>query len=523
MKDTILIVDDEPDVIAALQRTLFDESYEIRTAASGEEALEILKTCKTKLVISDERMPGMGGAEFLAIAKKKYPETLRIMLTGHASLDAAMKALNSGEVYRFFVKPWNDLELLMAIRSAVEKFDLEAENRRLLGMIKSQNLEAQLRHSQKMEAVGSLAGGIAHDFNNILNVIIGYGSMVYDSSEDGSHAKEQMNEVLIAAERGATLTKKLLVFGRENVVEVNPVNINALILGLQKMLERIIRESIDFRLDLADSPLTVRADAGLIEQALMNLVVNAKDAMLDGGRLTIGTGVEEINDDYVAAFGYGTPGRYALITVSDTGHGIDTETQKKIFEPFFTTKGIGEGTGLGLAITYGIIKQHDGYINVFSEPGQGTVFKIYLPLTEGTTSPDMETDATFTVNGGNETVLLAEDDASLRQVTRIILESFGYTVISAVDGEDAITKFMENRERISLALIDMIMPKKNGKEVGEALRRVSPRIKILYESGYSMNIIKTDEMPEACVDFIHKPFPPRDLLLKIRELLDRSE
>jgi two-component system probable response regulator PhcQ len=215
MKDTILIVDDEPKVIAALQRTLFDESYEIHTATSGEEALEILKTCKTKLVISDERMPGMDGAEFLLILKVRHPETVRMMLTGHASLEAAMKAVNSGEVYRFFVKPWNDLELKMAIRAAMEKFDLEAENRRLLGMIKSKNLEAQLRHSQKMEAVGSLAGGIAHDFNNILNVIIGYGSMVYDSIEAGSHPKEQMNEVLIAAERARESYQKAACLQQE--------------------------------------------------------------------------------------------------------------------------------------------------------------------------------------------------------------------------------------------------------------------------------------------------------------------
>jgi PAS domain S-box-containing protein len=404
----------------------------------------------------------------------------------------------------------------------------EDEKGVLLGMegilrdvTESKNLEAQLRHSQKMEAVGSLAGGIAHDFNNILNVIMGYGTMVYDSIEDDSHVKEQMNEMLIAADRAAILTKRLLVFSRKNVVEVKPVNINALILGMRKMLDRLIIENIDFRLDLSDSPLIGLADAGLIEQVLMNLVVNAKDAMQEGGRLTIGTGVEEINNDYVAVYGYGKPGRYALITVADTGHGIDAETQKKIFEPFFTTKGIGEGTGLGLAITYGIIKQHGGYINVFSELGQGTVFKIYLPLCEEAAYPDMKTDATVTVKGGNETVLVAEDDASLRNVTRIILESFGYTVISAEDGEDAITKFMENRERIGLALIDLIMPKKNGKEAGEAMRRVSPRIKILYESGYSMDIIKTDEMTEAGVDFIHKPFQPRNLLLKMRELLDR--
>jgi PAS domain S-box-containing protein len=372
-------------------------------------------------------------------------------------------------------------------------------------------LEAQLRHAQKMEAVGTLAGGIAHDFNNILNVIIGYGTMVMDKLEAGSPSKEQMNEVLNAADRAANLTKRLLVFSRKQVVEVKPININELIIGLQKMLVRIISESIDFNLNLAGRPLIV----------LANLVANAKDAMQESGRLTIGTGLEEVDDEYVAAYGYGKPGRYALITVSDTGQGMDAEIRKKIFEPFFTTKGIGEGTGLGLAISYGIIKQHSGYIKVYSEPGQGTVFKIYLPLAEEAASPDKKTQAAVPVKGGNETILVAEDDASLRNLARIVLESFGYTVISAEDGVDAIAKFMENRDRINLVLLDMIMPKKNGKEVSEAIRKVSPRIKILFVSGYTMDIIKTKELTEAGFDFIHKPFLPKDLLIKMREVLDK--
>jgi signal transduction histidine kinase/CheY-like chemotaxis protein len=382
-------------------------------------------------------------------------------------------------------------------------------------------LEDQLRHAQKMEAVGTLAGGIAHDFNNILTVIIGYGSMIMDKLEGGSPLKRHMNDVLIAAEKAANLTKRLLVFSRKEIVEVTPVNVNELILGLQKMLVRIIRENIDFNLDLADKDLIVPADAGQIEQVLMNLAVNASDAMQASGRLTISTGLEELDEKHVAGYGYGMPGRYALITVTDTGMGMDAETREKIFEPFFTTKGIGEGTGLGLAISYGIIKQHGGYINVYSEPGQGTAFTIYLPLSEKAASPDRRMETDVSVKGGNETVLVAEDDASLRGLFRIVLESFGYSVISAVDGEDATTKFMENRERIDLVLIDMIMPKKNGKEVVNAIRKVSPLIKILYMSGYTMDIIKTEELADSDSVFIHKPLQPRDLLIKVREVLDR--
>jgi PAS domain S-box-containing protein len=382
-------------------------------------------------------------------------------------------------------------------------------------------LEDQLRHAQKMEAVGTLAGGVAHDFNNILNVIIGYGTMVMDKLDAGSPSKEQMNEVLIAADRAANLTRRLLVFSRKQAVEVKPVNINELILGLQKMLVRLIRESIDFNLDLADRPLIVLADAGQIELVLMNLATNAGDAMQEGGRLTIHTEFEVLDDEYVDAYGYGKPGKYALITVADTGQGMDAETLKKIFEPFFTTKGIGEGTGLGLAISYGIIKQHNGYIKVYSEPGQGTVFKIYLPLGEEAALPDKKIESAVPVKGGNETILVAEDDASLRNLARIVLESFGYTVISAEDGEDAIIKFIENRNRINLVLLDMIMPKKNGKEVSAAIRKVSTGTKILFVSGYTMDIIKTKELTEAGFDFIHKPFLPKDLLIKMREVLDR--
>ena len=382
-------------------------------------------------------------------------------------------------------------------------------------------LEAQLRHAQKMEGIGTLAGGIAHDFNNILNVIMGYGAMVMDTLAADSQSKNDMHEVLIAADKAANLTKRLLTFSRKQPVEVKLININELIVGLHKMLLRMIRESIDFHLDLADMPLIVLADAGQLEQVLINLVVNAKDAMLEGGRLTIGTALEEIDEAHVAAYGYGKPGRYALITVADTGQGMDAETQKKIFEPFFTTKGIGEGTGLGLAISYGIIKQHSGYIKVYSEPGEGAVFQIYLPLSEEAASLDKKMEDSTPVKGGHETVLVAEDDASMRKLSRIVLESFGYTVIEAEDGDDAIAKFMENRERISIVLLDMIMPKKNGKEVSAMIRKVCPNMKILFGSGYTTEIITNKELIEGGFDFIRKPFQLKDLLAKVREILDR--
>jgi PAS domain S-box-containing protein len=384
-----------------------------------------------------------------------------------------------------------------------------------------QNLETQLRHSQKMEAVGTLAGGIAHDFNNMLNVIMGYGDMVMATLAADSSASKHMSEVLVAANRAAGLTKRLLVFSRKSVAETTTVNINELILNLEKMLVRIIRESIEFHLDLADTPLIVSADTGQIEQVLINLASNAKDAMLEGGQLTITTSLEEIDEAYVNAHKYGRPGTYALITVADTGQGMNAETQKKIFEPFFTTKGIGEGTGLGLAISYGIIQQHNGYIKVYSEPGEGTIFRIYLPLCDEAELDKKPEEGVEPNMGGHETILVAEDDAEVRELSMKLLESFSYTVITAKDGEEAISKFLENRERINLVLLDMIMPKKNGKEVSEAIRKASPKMKILFCSGYTMEIISNKELMESGFDFIQKPYRLKKLLLKIREILDR--
>lgn len=382
-------------------------------------------------------------------------------------------------------------------------------------------LEDQLRQAQKMEAIGTLAGGIAHDFNNILNVIIGYSGMVLDRLGDDLLSREQMNEVINAAERAANLTKRLLVFSRKQVVEVKPVNVNEIIIGMEKMLSRIIGEDIVFAMEFTDRKMISMADAGQIEQVLMNLITNARHAMPKGGKLTISTGIKEMDDAYIEAYGYGKTGTYALISIADTGSGIDAETQMKIFEPFFTTKGIGEGTGLGLSMAYGIIKQHDGFIKVYSEQGKGTEFKIYLPLIEEEVANGLEVEAFVPIKGGTETVLVAEDDASLRKLVRVVLEPFGYTVITAEDGEEAIAKYKENRDKIQLVILDMILPKKSGKEIYEEIRKVSPDIKVLFATGYTMDIIITQEMIAKDMDFMLKPVSPKDLQRKVREILDK--
>ena len=381
-------------------------------------------------------------------------------------------------------------------------------------------LEAQLRHAQKMEAVGTLAGGIAHDFNNILNVVMGYGGLVLDKMEPDSPSREHMYEVLAAAERAATLTKRLLAFSRKQVVEMIPVDVNGIISGVQKMLSRVIGEDIDLKVHLADKRLTVLADAGQIEQVLMTLATNARDAMPKGGRLTIATETAQMDDAYIAAYGYGKPGAYSVLAMTDTGKGMDAETKTKIFEPFFTTKGIGEGTGLGLAISYGIVKQHNGYIQCYSEPGKGTAFKIYLPLIGDKAASGIMAEASGAIKGGTETILVAEDDPSLRKLTRIVLESFGYNVIPAEDGEEAVEKFMENRGNIQLVILDLIMPKKSGKEAYEDIKKMSPEVRTFFLSGYTTDMISRMDIVKG-MELIRKPFAPNDLLKKVREVLDR--
>jgi PAS domain S-box-containing protein len=382
-------------------------------------------------------------------------------------------------------------------------------------------LEAQLLQAQKMEAIGTLAGGIAHDFNNILNVIMGYGCMVLDKMELDSPSREQMQEILSAAERASNLTRQLLVFSRKQTVDVKPVDLNEIITGIQKMLGRVIGENIDLHVDLTERRLTVLADTGQMEQVLMNLASNARDAMPTGGHLAISTETEKIDDAYVETYGYSRPGTYVIINVADTGTGMDAETQKKIFEPFFTTKEVGEGTGLGLAISYGIVNQHNGRLTCYSELGKGTVFRIHLPVIEDVAATGIEAESMEALQGGSETILLAEDDVALRELGRKALETSGYSVITAGNGEEAVEKFIENRDQIKLVLLDLIMPRKSGAEAFAEIKKTGPGIKVMFMSGYTRDMIGRMSSEEE-MDILQKPFTPRALLRKVREALDRN-
>lgn len=382
-------------------------------------------------------------------------------------------------------------------------------------------LEEQLRHAQKLEAVGQLAGGIAHDFNNILTAMIGYGHLLRMKKGEDETVRSYADHMLALSEKAASLTQGLLAFSRKQVMNPQPLDINGLLKRVEKILARLIGEEIELRVYLTVKNSIVKADPTQMEQVFMNLVTNARDAMLPGGGvLAISTEVSELGHEFISAHGYGEPGVYALITVSDTGAGMDDQTQKRIFEPFFTTKEVGKGTGLGLAVVYGIVKQHNGFINVYSEPGMGSIFKIYLPIIEGSEQAQ-EKELPEDIQGGDETVLLVEDEAEVREVNRSMLEEFGYRVIEAADGEDAVRKFIENRDKIDILLIDLIMPKKNGREAYEEILKVKPDVKAMFLSGYAADTMRARGMIGAGMEFTSKPVAPGELLKKVREILDR--
>ncbi len=379
-------------------------------------------------------------------------------------------------------------------------------------------LENQLRQAQKMEAIGTLAGGVAHDFNNILTAIIGYGSLLRQRMGQDSPFKSYIDDILTAAQRAANLTRSLLAFSRKQEITLRQENLNEIVQRIDKLLLRVIGEDIEFKSISADEELPIMADSSQIEQVLMSLATNARDAMPDGGVLTLRTERADIKGKLSGSTV--PPGEYAVLSVSDTGTGMDEETKKRIFEPFFTSKEIGKGTGLGLSIAYGIIKQHDGEITVYSEPGKGTTFKVYLKLVK-TRAKSAEAAPIAAPVGGAETILVAEDDLHVRRFVRSILEEYGYTVIEAVDGEDAVDKFRENKERIQLLILDVIMPKKNGKEAYEEIRKVRSDVPVLFSSGYTADIIGKKGILEEGFNFISKPISSSLLLSKIREILSQ--
>jgi len=379
-------------------------------------------------------------------------------------------------------------------------------------------LEKQMRQTQKMEAVGQLTGGIAHDFNNLLGVIIGYSEILEERLPAGDPLHKECLQIKKAGQSAASLTRQLLAFSRQQVLESKILDLNSIVRNVEKMLRRLIGEHIDLRTNLDPALGCVKADQGQIEQVIINLAVNARDAMGQGGKLVIETANVVLDEDYARRHQPQQPGPYILLSVADTGAGMDAETQSHIFEPFFTTKEVGQGTGLGLSTVYGVVRQSGGHIWVYSEPGQGTTFKIYLPRAGQMAGLQQPLPAPADALRGTETVLLVEDEEALRGLARSLLEASGYTVLEAGLPEAAFEIAKQHSGPIHLMLSDMVMPGMNGRSLAAKLAAVRPEMKVVFMSGYSG--FTHAALADSKIALLAKPFTRETLLRKLRETLD---
>jgi PAS domain S-box-containing protein len=381
------------------------------------------------------------------------------------------------------------------------------------------NREARIAQSRRLESLGQLAGGVAHDFNNLLGVIMNYADFVADELEEGTTAHTDVVEIRKAAERATELTRQLLIFSRREVVKPAPVDLNAVVNDIERLLRRTLGEHIDLAVRLSPEVPAVLADPGQIEQVLVNLAVNARDAMPDGGRLVIGTRVVELDRDFLQEHPDASPGRYVRVTVEDSGSGMDPEVAARAFEPFFSTKRKGEGTGLGLATVYGIITAADGLISVYSEPGEGTVFRVHLPAVDSaaTRAPGQQA-VDFT--GRGESVLLVEDEDAVRALAKRILTEGGYRVSALSQGKDALPLLQDPSREFDLLISDVVMPGMRGVELAQRAHELRPELPILMMSGYTTPLEEEDRVAMAEAPLLEKPFSRRDLLGEVRQLLD---
>jgi len=510
----ILHLEDDPDDAALVQSTLEADGITCMTTLveNRDDFVAALEHGGIDLILSDCSLPSFDGMSALKIAHAKWPAIPLIFVSGTLGEERAIDSLKSGATD--YVLKERLARLVPAVRRAMQEVEERAECRRL---------EAQFIEAQKMEVVGQLAGGVAHDFNNILGVIMGYSELTMDRLGPDNALRSNLETIRLAAEHAVGLTRQLLFFSRKQIVQPVVLDLNDVVKDLDKMLQRLIDENIELTIVPGNQTGHIKADSGYVGQVLMNLVVNARDAMPNGGKLTIATDNARLDENYARTHTGAIPGDYAMLSVSDTGTGMTDEVKARLFEAFFTTKPKGKGTGLGLATCQTIVQQSGGHIGVYSEVGKGTAFKIYFPRVDQPLDVAARPIQTGPLPRGTETLLVVEDEPDVRHLACDVLAAQGYDVLRATNGQHALHVAREHKgPPICLVITDVIMPLMGGKMMAEWLKSTYPDLKILFTSGYTDDAIAHLGALETGVEFLPKPYTPATLARKVREMLDAS-
>jgi len=515
-KIQILIVEDNPAdadlVVRELRRAEFD--FDWQRVDTEAEYLAALKP-NLHLILSDYQMPQFSGLRALELLKQQPALDIPfIIVSGTIGEDVAVVAMQQGAA-DYLLKD-RIARLGPSVRRALHEVEEHVERKRL---------EAQFLEAQKMEVVGQLAGGVAHDFNNVLAVIMGYSDLIVQDLGADHPLQKYAEEIRLAAKRAAGLTQQLLIFSRKQAVQAVVLDLNEVVESMEKMLRRLIDENVEMTMVYGNPIGQIKADSGYVWQVLMNLVVNARDAMPNGGKLAIETSAVTLDDDYAEAHPGVSSGNYVMLSVRDTGIGMSEEVKTRMFEAFFTTKPKGKGTGLGLVTCQTIVRQSGGHIDVSSAPGKGTTFKIYFPRIEQSAHAVTQSlSQTGPVRRGTETLLLVEDEPSVRHLAEGVLKGQGYTVLTAPNGQDALRVAREHRgPPIALVVTDVVMPRMGGKVMAEWLKTTYPNLKVLFTSGYTEDAIAHHGVLDEGVEFLPKPYSPASLARKVRELLDAPQ
>lgn len=505
----ILLVDDDEDDYIMTHHLLSEINggrFHLQWVDSYDAALEAIASDLYDLYLLDYNLGAQSGLQLLNEALSNGCKAPIILLTGQGNDQVDLEAMKAGAADYLVKGQFNAQVLGRSIRYAIER----------------QRTAEQILQSQKMESVGRLAGGVAHDFNNLLTAIMGYTQMGMDKLNQDHFICGYLQQIQRAARRAADLTQQLLAFSRLQTIEPKVINLNDLILDLDRMLRRLIGEDIELVVLPAAEMRPIKVDPGQMEQVLVNLAVNARDAMPVGGKLTIQTANVALAADYSRKPREVPPGEYVMLTVSDTGSGMTEEVKDRLFEPFFTTKKRGQGTGLGLASCYGIVKQSGGHIEVGSTLGQGTTFRIYLPCIDEITDALPQSEESGDQSRSVETVLLVEDETLVRGMVTSVLQEQGYKVLTATNGDEALRLDREHAgEEIHLLLTDVVMPSMGGQELSNQLRAIRPNIKVLFTSGYSDDTVVHHGILESGIEFMQKPFSPATLARRVRQVLEQ--